>query len=104
MKARQAASGGGLPGVWTPLLSGERRRPARSYLHDVEHGNPVARRATGGLTVRKADGCGGNRMVQEANAGRSKGNGKRATDGRSSSGRRAITARIPALWSDAKAS
>lgn len=42
---RQAATGNYWLVVWTPLASGYRGRPPRSYLVCVERGNPVVVRA-----------------------------------------------------------
>jgi hypothetical protein len=64
------------------IAPGSRRRPPRSGLMRVQRGNPVEVRprkvAAGRPTVREAEVLGGNRMVQEANAGGSKGDGKAA--------------------------
>jgi hypothetical protein len=62
------------------IAPGSRRRPPRSGLMRVQRGNPVEVQpvAAGRPTVRKAELRSGNRMVQEANAGAPKGDGKTA--------------------------
>lgn len=59
---------------------GQRGRPPRTHLAQVERGNPVEVRASklvsGQSTARQAQLLGGNRMTQEVNAGALKGNGK----------------------------
>jgi hypothetical protein len=55
-----------------------------------QRGNPVEvqpQLLAGRPTVREAELLGGNRMVQQANAGALKGDGKAARDDRSSGGR-----------------
>lgn len=60
---------------------GQRGRPTRTHLAQVERGNPVEVRSPargfGRSTVRKTEFLGGNRMAQEANAGPPKGTGNR---------------------------
>jgi hypothetical protein len=57
-----------------PPFPGYRGHPTRPGLADAERGNPVMVPALGPgrPTVREADRRGGNRKVQEANAGRRK--------------------------------
>ena len=73
----------------TPPVSGYRGRPPRPCLARVERGNPVGVRAfrPGRPTVRGAELPGGNRMVQEANAGGRKAAGTRDAVVVSSDGR-----------------
>ena len=64
----------------------------------MERGNPVAVQPVAGRpTVRKAESRSGNRMVQEANAGAPKGDGKSARGGHSSKWSCRITGRIRVL-------
>jgi hypothetical protein len=60
--------------------TGQRGRPPRTYLAQVERGNPVevrtSKQMTGKPTGREAQSLSGNRMTQEANAGQLKGTGK----------------------------
>ncbi len=76
---RQAATGGVCPVAWTPPPRGlGGTLPGRvSRMRNVV--TPFGFRAVvpGGLTVRKADLLGGNRMAQEANAGGRKAAGNR---------------------------
>ena len=65
-------------GCMSTVAPGLRRHPSRSGLAHAERGNPVAVQdfGSGGPTAREAELCGGNRMVQEANAGAPKGDRK----------------------------
>lgn len=70
-RAGQCEMAGGdrwhLAGRGNTAAPGYRRHPPRPGLTHVERGNPVLIRAfSGGLTVRKAEHGGGNRMAQEA--------------------------------------
>ena len=59
-------TGGHRPVVRTPLVSGYRGRPPRSYLVCVERGNPVGSGLRAGRPiVRGAESLGGNRMLKK---------------------------------------
>ena len=82
---RQAAAGGTCPAVWTPLPPGiEGILPGRvSCLRNVGTPSGSGRvSAADRPTVRDAEFPGGNRMVQEANAGAPKGDRKPGQHGR----------------------
>lgn len=87
-----------LAGRVNTAVPGQRRHPPRSGLAHAERGNPARVQTCwfGGLTVRNAELSGGNRMVQEANAGGRKATGNRILNYCSPlSGETRTTGRIP---------